>query len=55
MPVKPTKPNKKLRAKVSSSVKDYSNDPFFVEKAKRSKEFLDRNGFPSEIMKKSRG
>lgn len=37
---------------ISNTVRDYSNDPFFVEKGKASKAFLDKNGFPKELFEK---
>jgi hypothetical protein len=40
----------KSKAKVSNKVKDYGNDPFFVKKAKESREFLQKHGFPQEIV-----
>ena len=49
---KSTKPQKKAKTRVSSKVKDYGNDPFFVEKAERSKAFLEKNGFPKELVTK---
>jgi hypothetical protein len=49
---KSQKPQKKSKARISSKIKDYGNDPFFVEKARRSKEFLEKNGFPKEIMER---
>ena len=42
----------KSKAKVSDKVKDYGNDPFFVKKAKESKEFLQKHGFPKELLTK---
>jgi hypothetical protein len=50
--------NKKLvrkkltKAVISNKVKDYGNDPFFVKKAKQSKEFLEKHGFPKELLVK---
>lgn len=41
----------KPKAKVSNKVKDYGNDPFFVKKAKESKEFLQKHGFPKELLR----
>ena len=35
---------------VSKKVKDYGNDPFFVKKAKESKTFLEKHGFPKELL-----
>ncbi len=43
---------KKSKVKVSNKVKDYGNDPFFVKKAKESKEFLEKHGFPKERLLK---
>jgi hypothetical protein len=40
----------KSKAKVSKKVKDFGNDPFFVEKAKEYKEFLQKHGFPKELL-----
>lgn len=37
---------------VSKKVKDYGNDPFFVKKAKDSKTFLEKHGFPEELLSK---
>jgi hypothetical protein len=39
-------------ATVSDKVKDYGNDPFFIKKAKESKAFLERHGFPKELLVK---
>lgn len=33
-----------------SKVKDYGNDPFFVKKSNKSKLFLEKNGFPPELV-----
>ena len=33
-------------------VKDYSNDPYFVKKDEESKAFLEKNGFPAELLAK---
>jgi len=30
-------------------VKDYGNDPYFVKKAKESKIFLEKHGFPKGL------
>ena len=43
------KPNK---AKGGSKVMDYGNDPFFVKKAAESKTFLEKHGFPKELLLK---
>jgi hypothetical protein len=39
----------KSGAKVSSQVRNYGNEPFFVKKAKDSKVFLKKHGFPREL------
>jgi hypothetical protein len=49
---KPSKTEKKTKIRTTSKVKDYGNDPFFVEQSKKSKEFLEKNGFPEELLKK---
>ena len=36
---------------ISSEVKDYSNDPFVLKKARESKEFLEKHGFPEELLR----
>jgi hypothetical protein len=40
------------RAKRLSRVKDYGNDPFFIKKAEESKTFLEKNGFPTDLLVK---
>ena len=35
---------------VSNKVKDYPNDPFFVQKTKESKTFLEKHDFPKELL-----
>ena len=48
------KKSKLAKSKISSSqkVKDYGSDPFFVKKAKESRAFLEKNGFPKELILK---
>ena len=41
----------KINAIISSEIKDYGNDPFFIKKANESKIFLEKHGFPKELMK----
>ncbi len=53
----PSTPNNKdqkpkINAIISSDVKDYGNDPFFIKKANESKAFLEKHGFPEELMRK---
>ena len=43
---------KPARAKNSSKTMDYGNDPFFVKKAEESKAFLDKHGFPKDLLLK---
>lgn len=47
---------KKIQVKrktiVSNKVKNYGNDPFFLKKAKDSKRFLEKHGFPQELVLK---
>lgn len=35
-------------------VRDYGNDPYFVRKANNSKAFLEKHGFPKELIDKKR-
>ena len=39
------------RAIISNDVRDYGNDPFVLKKAKESKEFLEKHGFPEDFIK----
>jgi hypothetical protein len=48
----PKRKPKNSKITVVSNMPDYSKDPFFVKKAQRSKEFLDKHGFPEEWMPK---
>jgi len=43
---------KTAKSKGSRKVKDYGNDPFFVKKTEESKVFLERNGFPGDLVSK---
>jgi hypothetical protein len=45
---KPGQQKKMGNAIISKEVRDYGNDPFFIKKAKESKEFLEKNGFPED-------
>ena len=44
-----TKRKAKPHAIISDKVKDYGNDPYFVKKAKESKIFLEKHGFPKGL------
>lgn len=45
---------KKVASENPRSVRDYGNDPYFVKKANKSKAFLEKNGFPKELLDKRR-
>jgi hypothetical protein len=49
------KHNQKLRsnATISSSVRDYGREPFFIKKADDSKKFLEEHGFPKAFLTRS--
>lgn len=36
---------------ISNKVMDYSHDPYVIEKGRQSKIFLEKNGFPEELLK----
>jgi hypothetical protein len=36
---------------ISDEVRDYSNDPTFIKRAQEAKEFLEKVGFPEELLK----
>jgi hypothetical protein len=44
-------PQNKRKAIISNEVRDYGSDPFFIKKAKESKEFLEKHGFPEDPRK----
>ena len=43
---------KKQSAKEKAEVRDFSKDPVFVKKAELSKAFLEKHGFPKELLEK---
>lgn len=46
---------KKPRSKGTSRIlsgKGHSGDPFFIKKAEQSKKFLQKHGFPKELIQK---
>lgn len=54
----PEKKNKKFRVPGTNSwytinpdMPDYGNDPTFIKRAQESKEFLEKVGFPEELLK----
>jgi hypothetical protein len=44
--------SKPPRTKRTKKVKDYGNDPFFIKKAEESRAFLEKHGFPKELLTK---
>ena len=51
--VKKGKNSKKTtKAIISKKVPDYGNDPFFIRKAQESQVFLEKHGFPAELIAK---
>ena len=52
MPDAAKKQSEKNPIKGKAKVKDYGNDPFFVKKAEESKTFLEKHGFPKELLLK---
>ncbi len=44
--------NNEPKGKISKDVKSYGNDPYFQKKAKESKAFLEKHGFPKELLAK---
>lgn len=45
--------NRNKKAVGTPKVKCYGNEPFFVKKANKSKEFLEKHGMPDEFKKRS--
>jgi hypothetical protein len=43
---------KKGKSVVSRKVRDYGNEPFFIKKADESQAFLEKHGFPEELLRK---
>lgn len=43
---------KTTKATVTKKVPDYGNDPFFVKKAQESQVFLEKHGFPTDLVRK---
>ncbi|MEI9917662.1 MAG: hypothetical protein WDO14_02545 [Bacteroidota bacterium] len=50
MPTRKKLPSKSVTD--SHKVRDYSNDPFVLEKGRRMKAFIDKNGLPEAFTKK---
>ena len=44
------KQTNKKPTNVNAKVKDYGDDPYFVKKAEESKAFLEKHGFPKELI-----
>ena len=50
--IKNRKPvNKSSKVVISNKVRDYGNDPYVIKKGKASKKFLEKHGFPEELLK----
>jgi hypothetical protein len=49
---KSTQTKRTEKSVVSKKVKDYGNEPFFIKKANESQAFLEKHGFPEELLKK---
>ncbi len=43
---------KPLKAIINKNMKSYENDPFVIKKNKESKAFLEKHGFPEELVNK---
>lgn len=43
--------NKLSKIKVDPTIRDYGNHPFFVKKGEASKKFMEKAGFPSDLLK----
>ena len=43
---------KAVPAKSKPKVKDYDNDPYFLKKDEQSRVFLEKHGFPEELLRK---
>jgi hypothetical protein len=49
---RPNRTKKSEKSVVSKKVRDYGNEPLFIKKANESQAFLEKNGFPEELLKK---
>lgn len=49
---KSNRTQKTEKSVVSKKVRDYGNDPFFIKKANESQAFLEKHGFPEDLLKK---
>lgn len=46
-------PAKKItKTPINKDLKSYENDPFVIKKNKESKAFLEKHGFPEELLQK---
>jgi hypothetical protein len=48
----PNRTKKGAKSVVSKKVRDYGNEPLFIKKANESQAFLEKSGFPDELLKK---
>lgn len=44
---------KTTKVNINKELKSYENDPFVIKKNKESKAFLEKHGFPEELLEKS--
>ena len=44
--------NKSAKVVISNDVRSYCNDPYVIKKGEESKKFLEKHGFPAELLKK---
>ena len=43
---------KATKVTINKELKSYENDPFVIKKNKESRAFLEKNGFPEELLRK---
>ena len=43
---------KTTKATINKDIKSYENDPFVIKKNKESKAFLEKHGFPEDLLLK---
>jgi hypothetical protein len=48
-----TKKPESTSVTISDKVKSYADEPFVIEKNKKAKEFMEKHGFPKELVSAS--
>jgi hypothetical protein len=43
--------SKKMGVVINTSMRDYSNEPFFIKKADSAKKLIDKYGLPKQLLK----